>query len=367
VTDGDPNDGIVASGEREISVLVPEDETISVEVYINGNVEPQRLFDGGCTNRRLSLVPPAGPLSVRGTSIPGRTTRTPLLVTLQSTPQDYSVCAYDTAVTWGFVGRWRWIDDAWIWDVQSDDAPSQPSGWLWNEGTQQWESVAPQEDWTWNGTAWIYTGSEPARPTRPASPPAVPDTLPPSGGEDYLSITLTLLTAQMPIIDDIEIDLESTIATNAGTIVIPGVIPVIGEWRWIAATNEWERRNPGVDWRWHSQEKVWQTAGVAATVWRYNMGSNAMEYIGDPIEGWQWSGDWTWTAEGPPDTPSGGLPLPPGGPPTQGGSIYPPDLATWTWNGTSWSGGIYSAESRVPGGPWEGSTVMHIFTPLAAE
>jgi hypothetical protein len=364
ITDGNPNDGVVSSGEREVSILIPRGKTRGPEIDINGNTEPQRIFDGGCSARQLSLVPPSSPVRIRGASVPGGPAPTPVRVNLTGEPQDYSICAYATQLSWGLVGHWRRIGGQWEWDTDSAEAPPQPSGWLWNEGLQQWAATAPQDDWTWSGTAWTYTGSDPTKPNRPANPPAIPTTTPPGTGEEYVSFTFTVASSKMPVMDDLVIELGSTIETDAAVITIPRVIPIIGGWRWVAATEDWERRDISPDWRWHSQIKAWQIIGAQEERWQFNMTTQLPEYVGTAYAGWEWNGTaWIWTAGGAPDTPIGGLPAPPAGPPTQGGSIYPPDLATWTWNGTAWTGGSYAAESRPPVGPWEGSTVIHVFAP----
>jgi hypothetical protein len=376
----------VTDGSVSVDLLAQRNQTKTAEVGINGSGNPEQTF-GGCADRVLSVTAPTAPRRFRPADHAAFAPYSTAEFT--STPQDYKICGYATALRWGETGAWTRSGSDWVWDIETKP---EPSDWSWDEPNQEWDYIGePDDNWNWTGAGWGYIGSEPRRPEAPPSPPAVPDSLPPAldGGDPgrYVSFTVTLNSPQMPVVDDLVVDLETTLSSNAGQITIPAVSALWGNWRWIAATNEWERRNNPGDtaspqiindhWRWHSQLKAWQVVGIQGTYWTYQMpnpveGTGAFTYIGEGIPDWEWIpaepppnlpdvAGWNWTAGGAPAPPPGGLPTPPAGPPTQGGSIYPPDAATWAYNGSIWEGGVYGPDGTPPMGVWEGSTTLHIY------
>jgi hypothetical protein len=339
VADGtfDPDFG----GGNTYTFVIPEGETRSGEQLINGSTM-DGLGNGmssGCATRTLSVVSYAGGGYVADGSTPGLNV---------SATQSFDICAYSGTVSWGTLGIWQrnTTDSKWEWIT--DDPPD----WRWNYSEQRWDIIS-DGDWAYDpvSTTWTYSGEEDPEPSQPgtppgepeSSPPGIPDTLPPGGG--YTTLVVHALVDMMPVpngANDLEIDLGDGDSELYGTLVIPAVPNAFGHWRWVAVTQVWQYVGSNISWRWHSQLGQWQ-------------------YLADPDWSWNTSTEtFTWQGEG--DAPSQ-----PGGPPTQGGSTFPPDGEKWTLAIGGWappSSGAYALSGGAPdAGPYEGFKTLHFLPP----
>jgi hypothetical protein len=313
VTDGTLTP-IETVGDRELGgtqtqfdAMLNEGQERSPELIIPGVMDPPDLGFFQSTARTLTTMR----MRVRNPEVTYTGERYPE-VTYTTQEQDYEIAPYVGELTWGDPGAWLRDDNQWEWDTEF----SLPSGWTWSVTNQQWTSTSTVADWTWDApnNRWIYTGSTSPRPGQPALPPAIPDSLPISGLRTF---TVQVSIDKMPVVDDLVVRINSGGPEGLlKTVNIPPVSALWGDWRWVSATEEWERRGSTGDWRWHSQQKAWQWLGTGAA--------------------------------------------PTGTEPTQGGSIYPPDASTWTWDGSAWVGGVYAQNGNAPVGFWGGNATIHV-------
>jgi hypothetical protein len=299
----------------------------------------------GCVTRNITVSNYFG-----GGYVSDPETSTPALDV--STTQSFDICAYNGTVSWGTLGIWAWDagDEEWIWageetEQEEPDASIQvvDANWTWNIGDQEFVYTGDETDWDWDGATreWTYTGSDDPIPSEPAKPPPQPDTTPPSGG--YTTLVVHALVDMMPVPNqpnDLQLDLGDGGSQLYGTLVIPAVSNAFGgHWRWVAVTQVWQYVGSNTSWRWHSQLGQWQ-------------------YLANPDWSWNTSTEtFTWQGEGT-------APSQPSGPPTQGGSTFPPDGAKWTLVSGVWtapSSGAYALSGGAPeAGPYEGFKTLHL-------
>lgn len=303
----------VVMGGRGDSLTATTARTISITSWSGGGYEP-------AIDAETEAVTPAMDITATAT---------------------YNVEPYVVTISLQTPGLWQWDGGASEWEWMSEGAIGD---WEWVTANQRWEWSGSSTDWSWvpadqrwsfvgsvpSGWAWLLVAQRWQRTSgatdpgsRPSGPPAsipspVPSEVPPSTGLYTVVAQATVDTPPIPNgANDLTIplvDFSESESVSVGTLTVPAVSMTFGSWRWNPATTQWEYPGESVGWRWLPAETRWDYL-LDADDWTWNQATGAWE---------------------------GGTGISPDAPPSQNGSVQPPDAERWlydsgtrTWSGTA--------------------------------